>query len=279
MRQPEAIKMSTSVFSASGLSVSHGRREVLREASLQVRPGEVLSLLGANGAGKSTLLSAFAGEVKPRQNGHQAYPLSLNGRELSSLSAAQQARCRTVLPQKPGLAFDLQVTEVIAMGAYPFLGLSQAEVDALVESVLQRVEINHLAQRRYLELSGGEQQRVQFARVVLQILAERQADPEARYMLLDEPTASLDPLHQQMLLKTVSELARSERIGVLIILHDVNLAALWSDRIALLSQGSLLVCGEPSAVLTPENLMRVYGVEVRIMPHPGRAGKPLVVFG
>jgi len=269
----------SSLFSASGLSVSHGRREVLREATLQLRPGEVLSLLGANGAGKSTLLSAFAGEIKHRTNGRHGCPVVLNGRELSGLSAAQQARCRTVLPQKPGLAFDLQVSEVVAMGAYPFPGLSQAEVDVLTLDTLQRVEITDLAQRRYLELSGGEQQRVQFARVVLQILAERQADPQARYMLLDEPTASLDPLHQQMLLKTVSGLARSERIGVMVILHDVNLAALWSDRIALLSNGSLLTCGEPLAVLTPENLKQVYGVEVCIMPHPGRPGKPLVVFG
>lgn len=267
------------LFSASGLSANRGHREVLRQISLALQPGEVFSLLGANGAGKSTLLSAFAGEIKPTRQAHQAYPVVLNGRALSDLSAAQQARCRTVLPQKPGLAFDLQVSEVVAMGAYPFPALSQGEVDALTWTTLQRADITGLAQRRYLELSGGEQQRVQFARVILQILAERQADPQGRYMLLDEPTASLDPLHQQTLLKTVSELARTERIGVLVILHDVNLAALWSDRIALLLDGALLACGEPMTVLTPENLKRVYGVEVRIMPHPGKPGKPLVVFG
>ena len=269
----------SNLFLATRLSVQRGRRDVLKQVSLQLRPGEVLSLLGANGAGKSTFLYAFAGEIKPQPALHGEYPVVLNGRALSGLDAAQQARSRTVLPQKPGLAFDLQVSEVVSMGAYPFPALSQDQVDALTQATLQHAGITHLAQRRYLELSGGEQQRVQFARVVLQILAERQDDPQGRYMLLDEPTASLDPLHQQTLLKTVSELARSERIGVLVILHDVNLAALWSDRIALLSQGTLLACGEPALVLTPDNLKTVYGVDVRIMPHPGRPGKPLVVFG
>ncbi|MGB6104230.1 MAG: heme ABC transporter ATP-binding protein [Pusillimonas sp.] len=266
-------------FSATGLGVRRGRQTVVRQVSLQLPPGQVLSLLGANGAGKSTLLSAFAGEIRPEPTPNGECAIFLNGRALSSLSAGQQARCRTVLPQKPGLAFDLQVSEVVSMGAYPFPALSQDEVDALTRDTLRRLDITHLAPRRYLELSGGEQQRVQFARVVLQILAERQADPRGRYMLLDEPTSSLDPLHQQALLRIVAELARSERVGVLVILHDVNLAALWSDRIALLSEGTLLACGEPLSVLTPENLKAVYGVDVRVMPHPGRAGKPLVVFG
>jgi iron complex transport system ATP-binding protein len=148
----------------------------------------------------------------------------------------------------------------------------------LADRALDVADISHLAARRYLELSGGEQQRVQFARVVLQALARREADPQARFLLLDEPTASLDPRHQQALLSALVGLARGERMGVLVILHDVNLAASWGDRIALLCDSDIVACGDPAQVLTEENLRRVYGVDVHVMPHPRRPGRPLVVF-
>lgn len=270
---------SDGLLSADNVSVRRRDRTVLKETSLNIRAGEVVSLLGANGAGKSTFLSVLAGELKLDAAQRAKDTIVLNGANLSNLSAAQQAQSRAVLPQKPGLAFDLQVSEVVAMGAYPFASLSASQVDELVVKSLKKADISHLIQRRYLELSGGEQQRAQFARVVLQILAERQADPHGRYLLLDEPTASLDPLHQQGLLKTLRELACDHRIGVLVILHDINLAACWSDRIALLSQGTIFACDAPSRVLTRENLKHVYGLDVHVMPHPRQLGKPLVVFG
>lgn len=266
-------------LAASNISVQRRHRDVLNGVSLDIRVGEVLSLLGANGAGKSTLMGVLGAELKLNASVHGQNTVALNGAALSALSAAQQARSRAILPQKPGLAFDLHVAEVVAMGAYPFAGLSSAQVDDLVELSLSRAGITELGQRRYLELSGGEQQRVQFARVTLQVMAEREADPAGRYLLLDEPTASLDPLHQQGLLQTVGELARTLAIGVLVILHDINLAACWSDRIALLSQGQILACDTPSRVLTPANLKQVYGVDVHVMTHPRLPGKPLVVFG
>ncbi|MBP6018668.1 MAG: heme ABC transporter ATP-binding protein [Burkholderiaceae bacterium] len=266
-------------LTASNINVQRGHRDVLSGVSLDIRVGEVLSLLGANGAGKSTLMGVLGAELKLDASVHEQDAVVLNGTALSALSAAQQARSRAILPQKPGLAFDLHVSEVVAMGAYPFGGLSSAQVDGLVDVSLSRADITELGQRRYLELSGGEQQRVQFARVTLQILAERQADPSGRYLLLDEPTASLDPLHQQGLLKTVRELARTQDVGVLVILHDINLAACWSDRIALLSQGKIFACDTPSRVLTSANLKQVYGVDVHVMAHPRQPDKPLVVFG
>ncbi|MBF6618413.1 heme ABC transporter ATP-binding protein [Pollutimonas thiosulfatoxidans] len=266
-------------FSASDVKVTRRHRSVLDGVSFSLRPGEVVSLLGANGAGKSTLLSVLAGELYLEPGQHPEDAVSLNGMSLTGMSAARQALSRAVLPQKPGLGFDLEVAEVVAMGAYPFKELSTQAVQALSSAALLHADIVHLAGRRYLELSGGEQQRVQFARIVVQILAERQTDPEGRYMLLDEPTASLDPLHQHTLLRTVRELAQADRIGVLLVLHDVNLAALWSDRIALLSEGKMFVCDTPVKALTPENLERVYGVQVHVMAHPRQAAKPLVVFG
>lgn len=266
------------MLQATDVLVKRQRRTILHRVCLTLEPGQVLSLLGANGAGKSTLLSALAAELRLGTAGGDPGTVTLNGRRLASFTAAALARSRMVLPQKPGLAFDLDVRDVVGMGAYPFPELSPDVVEALTGRALDVADVAHLSARRYLELSGGEQQRVQFARVVLQALARRDADPEARFMLLDEPTASLDPRHQQTLLAALVDLARGECMGVLVILHDVNLAARWSDRIALLSDAEVVACGEPARVLTVENLRRVYGVETHVMPHPRRPDRPLVVF-
>jgi len=264
---------------AVDVNLKRQRRDVLKGASLCLRPGEVVCLLGANGAGKSSFLSVLAGELQPARPDKGDCAVALNGRPLSALSVAQQARHRAVLPQIPGLAFDLRVDEVVAMGAYPYPELAAHDVDALAGRALRLAGIAELGERRYPQLSGGEQQRVQFARALAQVLAGRQADPGGRYLLLDEPTSSLDPLHQQELLETVAGLAREHGIGVLAVLHDVNLAAMWADRIALLADGALLACGAPSEVLTPGNLRRVYGTRVLVMPHPLKPARPLVVFG
>jgi len=266
------------MLQANAITVQRRRRTILRQASLGLEPGQVLGLLGANGAGKSTFLSVLASELRLDAARHDPGAVTINGVALATLSAAALARSRAVLPQKPGLAFDLDVRDVVGMGAYPFPELTVRDVDVLVDHVLDVADIVHLSQRRYLELSGGEQQRVQFARVVLQVLANRDADPKARFMLLDEPTASLDPLHQQGLLRAVVALARRERVGVLIILHDVNLAARYSDRIALLSQAGIVACGSPAQVLTEQNIKLVYGVDAHVMAHPRLSDRPLVVF-
>lgn len=272
-------KPSVDAFSAENIKVLRSKRVVLDGVSLAIRPGELVALLGANGAGKSTFMSVLADEIELDHTLNAADAVKLNHCSLSSMKAASQARSRAVLPQKPGLGFDFDVSEVVSMGAYPFSELAEQEVERLCVSVLEKAGLSGLASRRYPELSGGEQQRVHFARVLLQILASRESDPHGRYLLLDEPTSSLDPLHQHVLLKTVSDLARDQRIGVLCIVHDVNLAACWSDRIALLESGTLFACDTPEQVLTPANLKRVYGVDVHVMPHPLKPGTPLVVFG
>lgn len=136
--------------------------------------------------------------------------------------------------------------------------------------------MSHLAQRRYLELSGGEQQRVQFARVLAQCQAAPAGEP--RYLMLDEPISNLDPRHQIDLLRTARDLAREQGAGVLVIAHDVNLAARWCDRIMLLADGAAVAEGTPAEVLTPANLRNVYGVEAEVLPHPREAGALLVLM-
>ena len=261
------------MLSAHQLGCRRGRRQVLGGIDLEMRAGEVLGVLGANGAGKTTLLSTLAGEL-PASEGR----LELDGRALSGWTPAELARRRAVLPQSPSLGFDLSVHDVVAMGAYPFPEIAPDAHEALLRRALREADACALADRRYLGLSGGEQQRVQFARVLAQVLGARQAQ-QYRALLLDEPTSSLDPRHQLLLLRTVQALARAEGIAALVVLHDVNLAAQWCDRLLLLARGRSVAQGTPAEVLTPQALQQVYELPVSVLPHPLHPHAPLVVFG
>ncbi len=261
------------MLQAQRLACARGARTVLSDVSLCLPAGEVLGVLGANGAGKTTLLSTLAGELPPADG-----DLRLDQRPLPQWKASELARRRAVLPQSPSLAFDLEVHAVLAMGAYPFPELAPAALDELAQRALQLAEAGALAARRYATLSGGEQQRVQFARVIVQLLAAKPAR-EYRLLLLDEPIASLDPRHQVGLLQAVSRLAREEGIAALVVLHDVNLAAAWCDRLLLLAQGRAVALDTPSRALTSAHLETVYRLPARVLEHPDRAGQPLVLFG
>lgn len=260
------------------LSVRRGGRTVLDSITLQLEPGEMLGILGANGAGKSTLLSTLAGELAIDVSVHPFCPVTLNGRELPGLGASDLARVRAVLPQKPGLRFDLCVDEVVTMGLYPFPELTCEQCNEALERAVHQAGIGPLWGRRYLELSGGEQQRVQFARVLLQLLAAIRATGPDSYLLLDEPSSSLDPAHQHGLLQTARRAATESGAGVLVVLHDVNLAAQYCHRLALLANGMICACGGPAEVLLPELLQQVYGTPAYVQAHPVHPNVPLVIF-
>jgi iron complex transport system ATP-binding protein len=260
------------MLSAQSLQVRRGHREVLHDISVRLLPGEVLGVLGANGAGKSSLLSCLAGELVP-----QSGQVSLDGRALSQWEAPALARRRAVLPQSPSLGFELDVATVVGMGGYPHLELAPGALRACCEQAMDLAGVAPLADRAYLALSGGEQQRVQFARVLVQVLAARPPG-EARVLLLDEPTASLDPRHQQGLMRTVRMLAHREQLAVLVVLHDVNLAAQACDRLLLMAQGREVAQGPVGQVLRSETLERVYGLPAEVLDHPRRVGRRLVLF-
>lgn len=277
------------MLQAHGIAVQRGERQILSDIDLSLPAGQVIGVLGANGAGKSTLLAALAGELSP-----SAGRITLNGRPLSAWPAAELASCRAVLPQSPSLQFDLPVATVIGMGAYPHARHTRtgaprtdsrdtaqaaiAEDQRILQRVLALADVQDLYERRYRRLSGGEQQRVHLARVLYQLLLARQGHNEYRVLMLDEPTASLDPRHQLHLLSAVHTLAHEENVAALVIVHDLNLAAGCCDRLLLLGQGRVAACGTPAQVLTPDTLRQVYGVEATVLPHPNQPGRPLVVF-
>lgn len=277
------------MLQAHGIAVQRGERQILSDIDLSLPAGQIIGVLGANGAGKSTLLAALAGELSP-----SAGRITLNGRPLSAWPAAELASCRAVLPQSPSLQFDLPVATVIGMGAYPHARHSRigahptnrhdtaqaamAEDQRILQRVLALADVQDLYERRYRRLSGGEQQRVHLARVLYQLLLARQGYNEYRVLMLDEPTASLDPRHQLHLLSAVHTLAHEENVAALVIVHDLNLAAGCCDRLLLLGQGRVAACGTPAQVLTPDTLRQVYGVEATVLPHPNQPGRPLVVF-
>lgn len=277
------------MLQAHGIAVQRGERQILSDIDLSLPAGQVIGVLGANGAGKSTLLAALAGELSP-----SAGRITLNGRPLSAWPAAELASCRAVLPQSPSLQFDLPVATVIGMGAYPHARHTRtgeprtdsrdtaqaaiAEDQRILQRVLALADVQDLYGRRYRRLSGGEQQRVHLARVLYQLLLARQGHDEYRVLMLDEPTASLDPRHQLHLLSAVHTLAHEENVAALVIMHDLNLAAGCCDRLLLLGHGRVAACGTPAQVLTPDTLRQVYGVEATVLPHPNQPGRPLVVF-
>lgn len=260
-----------------GLTVHRSGRPVLNGISIELRPGELLGVLGANGAGKTTLLSALAGELALDPALHRHCPVSINGRELVDMKAAELARIRAVLPQKPELHFDLTVDEVVGMGVYPFPELDPHACARMIRQAMEEADVAGFIERSYLELSGGEQQRVQFARTLVQLLAAAQVGGPA-YLFLDEPSASLDPAHQHGLLKAARKAADSTGAGVLIVMHDVNLAAQYCCRIALMAQGNIIACGSPNEVLTTTCMEQTYGTRTHVQAHPVHAQVPLVLF-
>ena len=250
---------------AENLSVRRGPCTVLTGVDLALQPGEVLGVLGPNGAGKSTLLGALCGELEA-----DIGSVTLDDRALGQWPGRERARRLAVLPQSSSLSFAFLVAEVVAMGRLPH-DTGRVRDAEIVDAALRAADAEHLSGRSYLALSGGERQRVHLARV----LAQLWPGGEGQVLLLDEPTSALDPLHQHTTLQAVRDFA-SQGAAVLVILHDLNLAARHCDRILLLQDGRPHALGLPEEVLRAEPLRAVFGLDVLIQRHPER-GHPLIV--
>lgn len=240
---------------ARGVVVRAGAATLLDGVDLQLAPGEVGVILGPNGAGKSTLLAVLAGLRAPDQGG-----VWLNGQAVSPAHAGALARCRAVLPQETAVAFDFRVQEVVELGRYPHIHAPSRHEQDIVLAAMRATGVAAMAQRPVGSLSGGERARVQLARVMAQIW-EPSADGAPRWLLLDEPTAALDLRHQHDTLRTVRRWAREQGVGVVAVLHDLNLALRYADRAWVLDGGALRASGSPARVLTPELVQRVWQVQ------------------
>jgi len=242
---------------AEDIRVSYGQREALRGVSLTAQSGEVTAIVGPNGSGKSTLLGAMTASLPYRGQ------VSLNGRDIKKLKPWELAGERAVLPQASRLAFPFTVIEVVRLGLQSGTAGDRPEVPM---QALARVGLAHYANRTYQELSGGEAQRVMLARVLAQVWAPVE-DGQPRWLLLDEPVSSLDIAHQLQVMEIARNFARAGG-GVLAVMHDLNLTALYADRVAVLAEGQRLACGAPAEVLTDDILSRAYGCALRVSSPP-----------
>jgi iron complex transport system ATP-binding protein len=244
------------------VSVRRGGATLLDDVDLDLHPGELLALVGPNGAGKSTLLSVLSGDVTT-QSGN----ISLDGKELAQWSVTEMAMRRAVLLQQVTLSFPFTVAEVLEMGRSVWAGTPfEADDDAAIAEGLAATGIEHLAARSFPSLSGGERARVAFARV----LAQRTG-----VLLLDEPTAALDLHHQELVFRAARRRAGAGT-SVVMVVHDLGLAAAHADRIVILSAGRVVADGRPAEVLRPALLSEVYGHDIEVLEHP-RTKQPLVL--
>jgi len=249
------------------VTVRAGGRALLDDVSVEAQGGEVLVIVGPNGAGKTTLLKVLTGERTP-----DGGDVRMAGRALSDWPLRQRARMRAVVSQESLLEFPFSVIDVVLMGRTPHVdGAERPRDERIAEQALYAVGLLSFAERSYPTLSGGERQRVHLARALAQIWEPT----EPRYLLLDEPTSSLDIAHQHEALTLARRFARENGV-VVAVLHDLNLAAQYGDRLLLLKEGSTIALGTPSAVLTETNIRRAFGIESVVVAHP-RLPVPLVV--
>ena len=238
----------------------------MQDVSLSVDAGEVLALCGPNGAGKSSLLAVLAGDLVP-----DAGAVLLGGARLEGAPPSELARRRAVLEQSPNLTAAFTVAELTALGAEVAPLALWENVSAIASRAMRLAGVAHLAGALVPALSGGERARAHLARVLAQHLAGR-LSVGAGVLLLDEPTASLDLAHQAETL-AIARACANDGAAVVVVLHDLNLAAAFSDRIALLHAGGLAAVDAPVEVLTPELLHRVYGVAIKVDKDDGHSGR------
>jgi iron complex transport system ATP-binding protein len=240
------------MLTATDLTLRRGARTILSGVRLQARPGTVTAIVGPNGSGKTTLLRALTGEARGKGT------VTLNGRDVATTPPPALAALRAVLPQATPLAFPFMVGEVVRLGLMD--GASGAGSD-IVAKALAAVDLGGLADRFYQELSGGEQQRVQLARVLAQVWSP--VGPNGpRWLFLDEPVASLDIRHQLQVIEIARRYADAGG-GVVAVMHDLNLTAMVAGQVLLLGQGRILGAGPPSDVLTDALLESAYGCKLR----------------
>lgn len=239
------------------LSCSYGKEIILRDMSFCVHEGEFFIIIGPNGSGKTTLLKTISNIIRPAKG-----RIEIHGHPFQAYTRREIARIMAFVPQEVPKDFPFTAREVVLMGRAPhlgILGLESEKDEEIAEEAMSFTHVSHISHRRLSQLSGGERQRVFIARAICQ---------EPRIILLDEPTASLDLAHQVRVMDLMEKLKNEKNITVIMISHDVNLAAMYGDRLLLLRQGQIVSMGRPENVITFETLEKAYGCVVMISKSP-----------
>jgi iron complex transport system ATP-binding protein len=247
------------------LTLGYGDRTVIEHLDLQVPPGKVTAIVGANACGKSTLLRSMSRLLAPRE-GH----VVLDGKEVHKMPAKQLARTLGLLPQSPIAPEGITVADLVGRGRNPHQGMFSRwshDDDVAVAAALDATETAALADRPVDELSGGQRQRVWIAMALAQ---------QTDLLLLDEPTTFLDVSHQVEVLDLLTDLNRSRGTTIVMVLHDLNLAARYADHLIALADGRLHSAGDPTDVLTEETVRAVFGLDSKVIVDP-TSGKPLML--
>lgn len=247
-------------------------KTLLQAASARFVAGQVSAILGPNGAGKSTLMSVLTGQRQP--DGGQ---VRLAGQALAGYSPQDLARVRACVAQETQVAFEFTVREVVELGRYPHRRQAAGHEADIAMQAMQATAVEHLADRQLNTLSGGEKARVHLARALAQVW-ENTSAPGPRWLLLDEPTAALDLQHQHRMLQLARDWAREQGVGVVAVLHDLNLALRYSDRCVVLQGGQLVAGGATAEVLTPARIHQVWGVCAHPVPGGGERNVLQYVF-
>jgi len=258
------------MISIRNLHYSVGKATIIKDISIDLLPGKCTMILGPNGSGKSTFLKLFSGAAVP-DSGEIIY----EDQKLSSIRKEEMAKVRAVLSQSNELSFPLTVSEVVMMGRYPHFDFSPSANDyKTVGEVIEMLNLTGFAERNYLTLSGGEKQRVQFARVLSQIW--KAPANTITYLFMDEPLTGLDINYQQEFLKIAKSLL-TDKLVLVAVMHDINLASQYGDELIILKEGTVAAAGSAEEVLNADLIKDVFGVSSVFIENPF-TGKPLMIY-
>lgn len=245
-------------------------KKILQNIHLQFEPGKIHMILGPNGSGKTSLLKIASGQIDNYQ-GKVLY----DQKSIREIDLSELAKFRGYLSQQNNIPFPLKVSELVSMGRYPHFEFQPSKKDnEIVQEVSEKLAIQHLSQRDYTTLSGGEQQRVQFARVLAQIWESK--ENQNRYLFLDEPLNNLDIQFQKYLLEAIRSLITSNLV-VIMIVHDINWALAYANEVYFMKEGHLVANGNPLHIINEELMQKVFDIQCKIVQVPGQSN-PVVVY-
>ncbi|EJP6472555.1 ABC transporter ATP-binding protein [Clostridium botulinum] len=236
----------------NNIAFSYGNKKVIKDINLNIKEGEIVSIIGPNGSGKSTLLKCINGILRPSSGS-----IYINSKEVSKMNPKELAKNVAYVPQATSEVFLQTIFETVLMGRKPHLKWGVGEKDLkVVEEILEYMELSDLAECYMDELSGGQKQRVYIARALAQ---------EPKILLLDEPTSSLDIKHQLEVLQIIEKISRQRKTTVIMVIHDLNIAYRFSDKLVLIKDGQVHSYNSPDVVFTEENINFIYEVESLII--------------